>query len=381
MDCPVGTAHNDVCPGGSTTGGGGYTYGDMGKIIGEPEVHADGEIWAQTIWQLRQKLGNSNQAEALITRGMELSPADPSMIDMRNAILQADRVAFGGSHKSAIWQVFANRGMGFFADSDGGNDTTPIQDFHTPPACPANCVNLSGTVKDKDTGANIGGARVSVGGFTSGLPGDLSAATNATGHYVIHNVPKHTYHRVVAGKAGYEPASIPNVAINANKVLNFQIRRDWAAISGGATVKSVTKPDYTQFGCGPSGAFDISQGSGWVSDAPGNNQSGVSGPRSVVLQLPKAVNISSFSIDPGATCSDPSSAGVKAFTISTRKTAASAWIVAVNNTAALSEGAFHVLNPTAGKTGVRFIKLTMKTNRGHPAFMDMSELLVHGKPA
>jgi extracellular elastinolytic metalloproteinase len=107
----------------------------------------------------------------------------------------------------------------------------------------------------------------------------------------------------------------------------------------------------------------------------------VSGPRTVVLQLPRAVNISSFAIDPGATCGDDASAGVKAFTISTRKTATSAWIVAVNNTAALSGGVFHTLTPSAGKTGVRFIKLTMKTNRGHPGFMDMSELLVHGKPA
>ena len=53
----------------------------------------------------------------------------------------------------------------------------------------------------------------------------------------------------------------------------------------------------------------------------------------------------------------------------------------MNNTAALSEGAFHVLTPSTGKTGVRFVKLTMKTNRGDPAFMDVTELLVHGKPA
>jgi hypothetical protein len=242
-------------------------------------------------------------------------------------------------------------------------------------------VTLSGTVKDKVTGATIGGARVSVGGFTSGLPGDLSAVTNSTGHYAIHNVPKHTYHRVVAGKAGFEPVTATNVSITGNKVLNFQIRRDWAAISGGAVVKSFTKPNYTPFGCGPAGAFDISQGSGWGSDAPGNGSSGVTGPRSVVLQLPRAVNISTFAIDPGATCGDNPPAGVKAFTISTRKTATASWIVAVNNTAALSEGVFHTLTPSAGKAGVRFIKLTMKTNRGDPAFMDVSELLVHGRAA
>jgi len=383
MDCPVGGGHDDVCPGGGGSGGsGGYTYGDMGKVIpGGPEVHADGEIWGQTIWQLRRALGNSNQAETLITRGMELSPADPSMLDMRNAILQADQVAFGGSHQGTIWSVFAGRGMGFFADSEGGDDVTPIQDFHTPPNCPANCATISGKVTDKDTHAAIGGARVSVGGFTSGLPGDLSPLTNAAGNYAIHDVPKHTYHRVVAAKGGFESATTTNVAVNANKTLNFAIRRDWAAISGGAVVTSFTKPDYTGFGCGPSGAFDLSQGSGWGSDAPSNNSSGVSGPRTVVLQLPRAVNVVNFAIDPGATCGDPASAGLKAFTISTRKSSSAPWITAATNTASLSDGVFHVLVPGAGKAGVRFVRLTMKTNKGHPGFMDMSELLVHGTPA
>src|SRR6185369_14928051 len=148
--------------------------------------------------------------------------------------------------------------------------------------------------------------------------GDLSAVTNSTGTYAIHNVPKHTYGRVVAGKNGYEPVTSTNVAITANKVLNFKIRRDWAATAGGAKIQSFTPPDYTQFGCGPSGAFDVSQAAGWGSDAPTNNESGHTGPRSVVLQLPKAVNITNFAIDPASTCGDASGAGVKAFTISTR---------------------------------------------------------------
>ena len=36
---------------------GGYTYASFGKINGSPEVHADGEIWAQTLWQLRTAVG------------------------------------------------------------------------------------------------------------------------------------------------------------------------------------------------------------------------------------------------------------------------------------------------------------------------------------
>ena len=39
---------------GAKCAGGGFTYDDFGKIVGGPEVHADGEIWAQTLWDLRR---------------------------------------------------------------------------------------------------------------------------------------------------------------------------------------------------------------------------------------------------------------------------------------------------------------------------------------
>ena len=55
---------------------------------------------------------------------MELSPADPSYLDMRNAILQADTASNGGAASNKIWQVFANRGMGYFAGAIDGDDTS-----------------------------------------------------------------------------------------------------------------------------------------------------------------------------------------------------------------------------------------------------------------
>ena len=68
-----------------------------------PSPHADGEIWAQTLWELRQRLiakygavAGRQRAETYITRAMELSPPDPSFVDMRNAILQAETVATAG---------------------------------------------------------------------------------------------------------------------------------------------------------------------------------------------------------------------------------------------------------------------------------------------
>jgi len=112
---------------------GGYTYADYGNICcGGPEVHADGEIWAQTLWSLRARLG-SKKTESLVTRAMELAAFNPSFVDMRNAILVADQSRNGGADQDAIWRVFANRGMGWSANSNGGNDRTPKAGFDLPP--------------------------------------------------------------------------------------------------------------------------------------------------------------------------------------------------------------------------------------------------------
>jgi hypothetical protein len=56
MDCKVGVS-NPRCAGGSTGRTEGYTYGDYGNVIGVPEVHADSEIWSQTLWDLRRRIG------------------------------------------------------------------------------------------------------------------------------------------------------------------------------------------------------------------------------------------------------------------------------------------------------------------------------------
>ena len=124
LDCPVGVV-DAACPGRPNAGAGGYTYGDMGHISSRgAEVHADGEIWGETLWDIRTALG-SKLTESLVTRGMELSPPEPSMLDMRNSILQADLVLHNGSHAKKLWKLFATRGMGYFAGDDERRPTPP----------------------------------------------------------------------------------------------------------------------------------------------------------------------------------------------------------------------------------------------------------------
>ena len=176
-DCAVGAAAAQ-CPGAGTAGSGGYTYGDMGGIQGFPESHADGEIWAETLWDLRRRLiadrgatEGVRRAELLVTGGMELAPEAPSFVDMRDAILQADTAFNGGADHAAVWSVFAARGMGYFASAIDATDRQPVENFSTPPA-PSGTGTLSGTVVTEQ-GVPVHGASVYVGGHTSGLPDDL----------------------------------------------------------------------------------------------------------------------------------------------------------------------------------------------------------------
>ena len=53
------SAHREpLLPGPRARGRGGFTYGDFGKIDGDAEVHADGEIWA------RDAVGPAHRAAA-----------------------------------------------------------------------------------------------------------------------------------------------------------------------------------------------------------------------------------------------------------------------------------------------------------------------------
>src|SRR6476659_10726175 len=72
IDCKVGQKVR-LCNGGGTGHRGGYTYRDYGHVIGQPEVHGDGEIWAQTLWSLRRTVGPL-RTESLVTRAMAMAP-------------------------------------------------------------------------------------------------------------------------------------------------------------------------------------------------------------------------------------------------------------------------------------------------------------------
>ena len=387
LDCPVG-AVGAACPGTTAAGPGGYTYGDFGRIsVRGTEVHADGEIWGQTLWDLRAALG-SKKAESLVTRAMELSPSNPSFLDERNSILQADLVASGGKLQKKIWQVFAKRGMGYFAAAADGDDTRPVEDFSMPPAADTPRGTLTGTVTDQDTGAALAGLTVGFGGHASGFAGDYAATTAANGKYTITGILPGTYAKVFVRGAGYDTQIRTLSIASHSQTADWQVRRDWASSSGGGTVVSFTGPDYTP-DCGPAKLIDQSQAGGWGSDIADAGQQ-------IVLHLPAAVDIGQLVINPSATCGDDVTASTGGYRVETSPDG-TAWTLAATGTFPAGTVTPTLVALAAGSgAGVAYLRYTMVTSQAQDAgqcpvgqpptvsgcvYLDSTELSVYGAAA
>ena len=179
-----------------------------------------------------------------MTRAMELSPSNPSFLDERNAILLADMAVHGGRHQDAIWRVFAHRGMGYFAGALSGNDPTPGADFHVPPAAGSPVGAIEGTVTNTVTGQPLKGATVVLAWQGSPFATNPSSVTDASGHYSIGPVPVGRYPKLaVLPPRGFDVVQRGVRVTTGTKTVDLSTRRDWAAVSRGATADA-EGPDF-----------------------------------------------------------------------------------------------------------------------------------------
>ncbi len=128
-------------------------------LVGQ-QVHADGEIWSATSFDLRRAmidrygLGNPAVQRACADgdRPVDQCPGNRrwiqlvfdalllnasgavSYVDMRDALLAADEIRFGGANAALLWDGFARRGLGADAASNGPNDPDPTPSFASPTA-------------------------------------------------------------------------------------------------------------------------------------------------------------------------------------------------------------------------------------------------------
>ena len=226
-------------------------------------------------------------ARRLVTQAMRLSPPEPSFLDMRNAILLADEAA-GGTRRDAIWTVFARRGMGYYASTTGSDDTSPVEDFSTPPA-PASRAARSrprdGRVHRRCRWRPPRCARLADGGGgrRRALHADRRAGARLRELRAHRARLRPPAHRASASSA------------NATTTLDAALRRNWAARrrrDGRRQRRVRSRPR----------AAARSRRSTSTRDRVVDRSA--SGGKAMVVTLPAAVDVDHFEIDPAEGCGD-----------------------------------------------------------------------------
>jgi hypothetical protein len=286
---------------------------------------------------------------------MSIAADNPSFLDMRNAILLSDLATTGGVHQDAIWSVFAKRGMGYFAGSLGGDDTTPGADFSMPPTG-NQTGRISGTVTDSQTGDPIEGAVVTVAFQGSPFVTNPSDTTNSSGNYVIGPIPQGTYPKVTISAPGYDAATQSD-EVDGQVTLDGSLARDWVALAGGATVVDHTGPNFGG-GFNFKSLTDQSLSTSWVTtaDLDANGDATADTPKQVTIQLPQAVDISQVAIDPTTSPVLGLSSSTGAFHIEVSDDGVTFVPLADGEFVAADRGHFNDVDLTGDTTNVSFIR-------------------------
>jgi hypothetical protein len=124
------------------------TYTATNNTGGISQPHGIGFVWASMLWDLTWALvdkygmdsdiyngtGGNNIAMHLVIQGLKLQGCEPGFIDGRDAILLADEILYDGQNTCLIWEVFANRGLGYSANQGSSSSRTDqTEAFDLPP--------------------------------------------------------------------------------------------------------------------------------------------------------------------------------------------------------------------------------------------------------
>ncbi|HEV7672672.1 MAG TPA: M36 family metallopeptidase [Thermoanaerobaculia bacterium] len=99
------------------------------EFNGALEPHNAGEIWALSLWEARSRviLAHGNNVPAgnnvmlqIVTDALKLTPIDPSFVQARDALIDADCATHACANEASIWGGFADRGLGFGATTSQG---------------------------------------------------------------------------------------------------------------------------------------------------------------------------------------------------------------------------------------------------------------------
>ena len=259
-------------------------FSDIGYDLTGPQVHADGEIWTATNFDVRKALAAKYQAQypegdqalqeqcakgqvavdrcpgnrrwiQLVVDSFLLMPTNPTMVDARNAQLAADTMRFGGANQAELWRAYARRGLGEDASATNGtgrtagveSDTNPLPDFAAPDEDNATITFAATT---RDAAQTPLSARIHVGQYEARVSpiADTDPATSAPGTASANNLDATaafapgTY-EFVATAPGYGAVRFRRTfAAGATQTITLRLAPNVASKSQGATATGQAAP-------------------------------------------------------------------------------------------------------------------------------------------
>lgn len=251
-------------------------YSNVAFDLTGQEVHADGEIWNAIGVELRQAMvarygvgtpslqrscadgatpvaqcpGNRRWIQLMFDALLLNATGAVSMVNMRDSILAADMIRFGGANQALLWDAFARRGLGRDAASNGTNDQDPTPSFASPMA-------NNGSVRVLPTGQGANArVKVYVGDYEarSVAVADTDPATPLSDTIAL---APGSYHFLVVGP-GFGAARFERtISAGQNAVQPVQLFRNVASSASGATV--------TGDGVNLARLIDDTEGTDWAS--------------------------------------------------------------------------------------------------------------------
>ncbi|MEV0823065.1 M36 family metallopeptidase [Nonomuraea rubra] len=265
-------------------------YSNLGYDIVGTQVHADGEIWSATQFDVRAGFvkrygqgsarlqrscaegrtpvdkcpGNRRWAQLSFDALLLMASGAVDYVDHRDALLAADAIRFGGANQDIMWRAFAEHGLGANAASNGPNDADATPSFVNP-------AGRNGSLQLKPLGEAKGAAlRLYVGDYEGRVVpvADTDPATELGD--TVEMTPG-LYDFVVAG-AGFghkrlEYAVLPGVTLP----LPLALSRNHASAASGASA--------TGDGVNQAMLIDETEATNWAS------RTGAPAGKSVVVDL------------------------------------------------------------------------------------------------
>ncbi|MET0496091.1 MAG: M36 family metallopeptidase, partial [Actinoplanes sp.] len=216
--------------------------------------HPVGEIWSATNFAIRQAMidrygagdralqescaagqtpveqcpGNRRWLQLVIDSFLLQATGEPSMLDMRDNLIAADRLRFGGANADLLWNVFAGRGFGADATS-GPNDLDPTPSFRSPAG-----ENVEVTFRPAGAGTDRP-AKLYVGDYELGAVAVADTDPATTLPDTISLVPGQ-YRFLATGKGLGHTRFTQTIAPDADPVLAPALARNLTAAANGATI-------------------------------------------------------------------------------------------------------------------------------------------------